>query len=107
MYQEQPGYKIMFNTLRAMYHHHPIKVDIAGSVESIYSITKDDLYLCYETFYHPSNMVLFVVGDVDPKRICNVIEEHENRRHKTNQPSIQRGAIKEPNEVVQSFISEK
>ena len=78
----------------AMYHHHPIKVDIAGSVESIYSITKDDLYLCYETFYHPSNMVLFVVGDVDPKRICNVIEEHENRRHKTNQPSIQRGAIK-------------
>ena len=64
MYQEQPGYKIMFNTLRAMYHHHPIKVDIAGSVESIYSITKDDLYLCYETFYHPSNMVLFVVGDV-------------------------------------------
>ena len=107
MYQEQPGYKIMFNTLRAMYHHHPIKVDIAGSVESIYSITKDDLYLCYETFYHPSNMVLFVVGDVDPKRICNVIEEHENRRHKTNQPSIQRGAIKEPNEVVQSFVSEK
>lgn len=42
-----------------------------------------------------------------PKRICNVIEEHENRRHKTNQPSIQRGAIKEPNEVVQSFVSEK
>ena len=41
------------------------------------------------------------------KRICNVIEEHENRRHKTNQPSIQRGAIKEPNEVVQSFVSEK
>ena len=39
-------------------------------------------------------MVLFIVGDVDPKRICNVIEEHENRRHKTNQPSIQRGAIK-------------
>lgn len=107
MYQEQPGYKLMFNTLRAMYSKHPIRVDIAGSVESIYEITKDDLYLCYETFYHPSNMVLFVVGDVDPKRICNVIEEHENRRHKTNQPSIQRGAIKEPNEVVQSFVSEK
>ena len=33
MYQEQPGYKLMFNTLRAMYHHHPIRVDIAGSVE--------------------------------------------------------------------------
>src|SRR5699024_2196226 len=55
MYQEQPGYKLMFNTLRAMYESHPIRVDIAGSVESIYEITKEDLYLCYETFYHPSN----------------------------------------------------
>ena len=40
MYQEQPGYKLMFNTLRAMYQQHPIRVDIAGSVESIYDITK-------------------------------------------------------------------
>ena len=40
MYQEQPGYKIMFNTLRAMYQKHPIKVDIAGSVESILSSIK-------------------------------------------------------------------
>ena len=40
MYQEQPGYKLMFNTLRAMYSKHPIRVDIAGSVESIYEITK-------------------------------------------------------------------
>ena len=84
MYQEQPGYKIMFNTLRAMYQKHPIKVDIAGSVESIYNITKDDLYLCYETFYHPSNMVLFVVGDVNPENIRDIVETHENKRDKTN-----------------------
>ena len=56
-----------------MYQQHPIRVDIAGSVESIYDITKDDLYLCYETFYHPSNMVLFVVGDVDPEAICRIV----------------------------------
>ena len=74
MYQEQPGYKLMFNTLRAMYSKHPIRVDIAGSVESIYEITKDDLYLCYETFYHPSNMVLFVVGDVSPQSIIKLVE---------------------------------
>ena len=73
MYQEQPGYKLMFNTLRAMYEKHPIRVDIAGSVESIYDITKDDLYLCYETFYHPSNMVLFVVGDVEPQYIVDIV----------------------------------
>ena len=88
MYQEQPGYKIMFNTLRAMYQKHPIKVDIAGSVESIYNITKDDLYLCYETFYHPSNMVLFVVGDVNPENIRDIVETHENKRDKTNRLAL-------------------
>lgn len=107
MYQEQPGYKIMFNTLRAMYQNHPIRVDIAGSVESIYDITKDDLYLCYETFYHPSNMVLFVVGDVDPEHIREVVETHENKRHKTNQPSIQRGPIDEPVNVITPYVTEE
>ncbi|EHJ07728.1 EF-P 5-aminopentanol modification-associated protein YfmH [Staphylococcus simiae] len=107
MYQEQPGYKLMFNTLRAMYSKHPIRVDIAGSVESIYDITKDDLYLCYETFYHPSNMVLFVVGDVNPNDICQIVEEHENKRNKTDQPKIARAIIDEPEEVNQTFVTEE
>lgn len=107
MYQEQPSYKIMFNTLRAMYDTHPIKVDIAGSVDSIYKITKDDLYLCYETFYHPSNMVLFVVGDVDPEQILNIVTEHEDKRDKVAQPEIQRDPLIEKEEVNQQFVSEK
>ena len=106
MYQEQPAYKLMFNTLRAMYDTHPIRVDIAGSVESIYEITKDDLYLCYETFYHPSNMVLFVVGDVDVNHIYKVIEEHENRRDKEAQPQIVRDPLIEQASVKELKISE-
>lgn len=106
MYQEQPGYKLMFNTLRAMYQQHPIRVDIAGSVESIYDITKDDLYLCYETFYHPSNMVLFVVGDVDPEAICRIVKQHEDARNKVNQPKIERGLVNEPEDVKEAFVTE-
>lgn len=106
MYQEQPGYKLMFNTLKAMYETHPIRVDIAGSVESIYEITKDDLYLCYETFYHPSNMVLFVVGDVDAEHIYEVIAEHENKRDKVNQPQIVRDALNEKREVNEFNVTE-
>lgn len=107
MYQEQPGYKLMFNTLRAMYSNHPIRVDIAGSVESIYDITKDDLYLCYETFYHPSNMVLFIVGDVNPQNMINLVEQHEAKRNKTNQPKIERAEIDEPIEVNQHNVTEQ
>ena len=107
MYQEQPGYKLMFNTLRAMYADHPVRVDIAGSVESIYNITKDDLYLCYETFYHPSNMVMFVVGDVDPEQINTLVSEHEAKRELTDQPEIVRDALAEPNEVQQQSVTEE
>ena len=106
MYQEQPGYKLMFNTLRAMYHHHPIRVDIAGSVESIYHITKDDLYRCYETFYHPSNMVLFVVGDVNPEEICQIVEKHEAKRDKVYQPTIERSLVDEPSYVKDANVRE-
>lgn len=107
MYQEQPGYKLMFNTLRAMYSNHPIRVDIAGSVESIYDITKDDLYLCYETFYHPSNMVLFIVGDVNPQNMIDLVEQHEAKRNKTKQPKIERAEIDEPIEVNQHNVTEQ
>lgn len=107
MYQEQPGYKLMFNTLRAMYKQHPVKVDIAGSVESIYEITKDDLYLCYETFYHPSNMVMFVVGNVDPERIHDLVRDHEAKRELTAQPEIIRDSLEEPEAVQQTKVVEE
>lgn len=106
MCQEQPGYKLMFNTLKAMYDTHPIRVDIAGSVESIYEITKDDLYLCYETFYHPSNMVLFVVGDVDVANIYDVVATHENQRDKEAQPQIVRDPLIEKATVNESKVTE-
>lgn len=107
MYQEQPGYKLMFNTLRAMYKQHPVKVDIAGSVESIYEITKDDLYLCYETFYHPSNMVMFVVGNVDSERIHDLVRDHEAKRELTAQPEIVRDSLEEPEAVQQTKVVEE
>src|SRR5699024_5000701 len=56
MYQDNPGYRLYFETLNQMYHHLPVKTDIAGTQESISKITKEHLFLCHSTFYHPSNM---------------------------------------------------
>ena len=55
----------VFGALNNMYPKHPLHIDIAGTVESIQDITAEDLYQCHETFYHPSNMNLFVVGNFD------------------------------------------
>lgn len=67
MYLDDPGWRSNANLLEALYQTHPLRIDIAGTVDSIRQITKELLTLCHKTFYHPSNMVLFVAGDVDPE----------------------------------------
>ena len=64
-----------------MFHEHPVKIDIAGTVESIQDITAEHLYECYETFYHPSNMVLFVVGAVDPEEMMAFIKKNQDAQN--------------------------
>ncbi len=68
MYDDHPYWRVMFNYLELLYHKHPVRLDIAGTVESISHITKELLYQCYHTFYHLSNMALFVIGDIDVEK---------------------------------------
>ena len=75
MYEDNPGSRLDENLFRAMYHNHPIRVPIAGTVESIQPITAKTLYDCHRAFYDPSNMVLCVVGDVDPEKIRDIAFE--------------------------------
>lgn len=74
MYRDDPGWMSFFNLLRAFYKHNPVSIDIAGTVESISKINREILYKCYNTFYHPSNMTVLVVGDVEPEKIFERVE---------------------------------
>ena len=69
MYQDSPEWKMLINLLESLYHNHPVKIDIAGSVESIQKITPEILYKCYDAFYNLNNMAICLVGDIDPERI--------------------------------------
>lgn len=75
MIEDNPDWKVFTNLLAALYRNHPIRVSVAGSVESISHITAETLYACHKAFYDPANMVLCVAGDVDPERICAVARE--------------------------------
>ncbi len=75
MYADNPGSRVDENLFRAMYKNHPIRVPVAGTVESIQDITAQTLIDCHRAFYDPSNMVLCVVGDVDPQRIHDIALE--------------------------------
>lgn len=74
MYNDDPDWNVYFNCLKAMYVNYPVRVDIAGTVESIYKINKEELYKCYNTFYNPGNMILFVVGDLDVDKVMEVVK---------------------------------
>ncbi len=75
MYDDDPDWRCAINLLGAMYENHPIKNDIAGSVESIAKIDKDLLYKCYDNFYNMANMILFVIGDINEQDVGSCIEE--------------------------------
>lgn len=107
MYDDDPNFTVYFNTLRAMYKNHPIRIDIAGTVESISHINKELLYTCYNTFYSPQNMFFIVVGDVDVESTINLIEENIEKYEKnsTNNATIQKYMVDEPNEINQKEIS--
>ncbi|MET3576778.1 putative Zn-dependent peptidase [Bhargavaea ullalensis] len=77
MYDDQPDWRAYFGAIENLYKSHPVKIDIAGTVESIADITADHLYECYHTFYHPSNMLVFAVGAVDPEEMMAFIRENQ------------------------------
>ncbi|MFB6466707.1 EF-P 5-aminopentanol modification-associated protein YfmH [Cytobacillus sp. Hz8] len=90
MYDDNPDWRLYFGLIQNMYKNHPVKIDIAGTIESISHINKDLLYECYYTFYHPSNMLLFVVGPVDPEAIMDQVREDQAKKTYHEQPEIKR-----------------
>ena len=75
MYDDDGEWRVMFNLLSALYKDFPVRIDIAGTIESISHIQPDVLYKCYNTFYDPSNMVLCVAGDVDEEKVLEITDK--------------------------------
>lgn len=74
MYEDSADSKVYEDLFAAMYRHHPVRIPIAGTTESIEEITAQTLIDCYNAFYHPGNMILCVVGDVEPESVVELAE---------------------------------
>lgn len=98
MYDDYPSWAVYMNAMKCMYKNNPIIIDIAGSIESISKIDKEVLYKCYNTFYHPSNMVMCFAGDFEPETL---IEEVKIRLKPTEKHGeIKRIYPEEPEQIV-------
>ena len=83
-----------------VFHNLDFKNTVLGSLEDINSITKEDLYNCFNTFYHPSNMILTISGDVDPKETIKFIKDFYKKYDFKKRPKIEIKHKDEPESVV-------
>ncbi|MEE1043505.1 MAG: pitrilysin family protein [Clostridia bacterium] len=104
MYDDDPGWRVFFNLLDCLYVNHPVKKDIAGTVESIGEIDKDLLYKCYNTFYNPTNMILFACGNVECDKIEELVDKYVTANPNTE---IKRYLPEEPKAINKKYKEQK
>lgn len=107
MYDDDPDWRVYFNTLKKMYHNHPVREDVAGSTASVTSTTRDQLQLCYDSFYVPENMILFIIGDLDLEAVMETVEEHLAQEYKARGKAPQITIPWEPKSVSAREVRQK
>ena len=99
MYQDDPYTMMYERLLKNSLINNPMKDPIIGTIKSVRSITKEELYTCYNTFYHPANMFVVVSGNVDPEKTIKLIEENQNKKEFENFNKIKVKEYKEPDKI--------
>ena len=95
MYDDDPDWRIFFGLLGCLYEKHPVRDNIAGSVESIARIDAATLQRCYELFYHPRNMCLALSGRIDPERVAEIVARDQDPRPEDTRGRHVRAAVDE------------
>jgi len=75
MVEDDPDFCLYYGLLKSLFKKNPVRDSVAGTVDSIKSITSDTLYDCHKIFYAPSNMSLCIVGDVDPSMVFDIADK--------------------------------
>ena len=104
MYDDYPDWRVYYNSLDAMYQKNPVKLDTAGTVDSISKIDKEVLYRCHQTFYHPSNMVLVLCGDFEPEKMVEEVKKRLITNKKAGE--ITRIYPEEPEEIAKERVEQ-
>ncbi len=99
MYQDYPTQRMLYGLLNNLYKKHPINTEVIGTIDSIYKITAHKLYQAYNTFYHPSNMVLTMIGNFDHEHMLKVIKKNQSKKDYQKEEPVKRFLPKEPGTI--------
>lgn len=103
MYEDDPEWALDDTMRKNLFYYLPVKEKIAGTVESIQEIQKEDLYNAYNTFYNPSNMYLVIGGNIEVEKLEKLIKNHEILNSIKKIEKITRKEYPEPSDVKEEF----
>lgn len=105
MYKDYPSQRMLYGLLANLYKNHPINTEIIGTESSIKKITHNKLYQAYNTFYHPSNMRLTVIGNFDYERFYELIKENQASKGFQKSKPVVGFLPKEPKKIVNDLTT--
>ncbi len=100
MYDDAPDWVVLFNLLESLYHVNPVRINIAGTAQTIAQINADLLYQCYRTFYNLQNMFIVVSGNVE---VDHVLEMCDRFLKDSPSVAVETQPYHEPYDVVSSY----
>jgi predicted Zn-dependent peptidase len=107
MHEDQPQWLAYKHMLKGLYKKHPIQHDIGGSERSVKAIDCSQLKKCYESFYTPDRMILFVIGDLDPEQVLETVKASLSPEFMARPKALKIVLPEEPDQVVSHFKAHK
>ena len=102
MYDDSPDWQLALTLLKNLYVSHPVREDIAGTVDSIAEITPQVLYDCYNAFYRPEKMTLCVAGNIEPEVVFEIAERAYGSKKNVGGDVVCKKTV-EPQDVTRAF----
>ncbi len=99
MYLQMPEQRLIYETYRSLYHHHPIQFDIGGDEASVNGITREELIEVYKRNYHPQKSLLVCVSHIPATKLIKIIEDNQSQKAFESMPLVKRSLIDEPKSV--------
>ena len=101
MGDDSPSRKCFKNLLKALYVNNPVRIDVAGTVESIAEITPELLYQCYNAFYNLHNMTLSIAGNIDEQKVLEICDR---KLRQSSDKHLQTRFPEEPEHICESRV---
>ena len=76
---DDPSYKMWQDLQATLFEGTPYARQVIGSSETVSAFTRQEIVDYYNSFYHPQNMTLVIVGDIEEKQALDLAAKYFNQ----------------------------